>query len=653
LAAANSSSDGEENYDDIPMLAKRKSKKNEDDDEFDEVRGSDEDDEEIEAYYTDDDSGDYGGDDYRKTPKQRRKAETANVDDEDIFDADESSEGEGKKPSALYSPMLDIRTTPRKSRLESSDANEEEEDDEPEFHSPRMPICTSTHDAITMEELPKRHVCFQFPDGNSRQCFALETLHKIAFSNNPCTDEEGKITFKQPPHFREGMSDDLVDQIASRFGRSALDLRGEFYNRKDAESDDDTGTRRHNEFAYMVNFDGTLADNSRFNEMVEQYLSRYMGSKDIYCCPVCYAESYRRLSFGGEKGFDPDDDSKRAVGDTNTDFLDHDPISVLGSLDNEMYKLASSFCFRKLADVKKHLREDHNLDTKNVSGNDLYKRFQIRAPDGLLQRHLDRRFKGRPKQGYMIMYWNEGNSDIFIYLLHLLERSKLVREEAKAGNESSRGYTEAAEFVEMTDLFWDSFESRASRMWELLASPYKKGTEEDMKDFFADDDEEVDETPHSVHVNAMLSQDQSHSYTPEEEIVAALKAKRSAHQGKVDEDSDPEEEEESSDSDRSEEEELDEGDEEDDVYAGAYYSEEEEEDDPWMKDKLSKRKTKDRTPKPLGKTIGLKKLGGRKKSSVTSSQASSTVATDSVDLLSEQSTSNQKRRRIADSDDDD
>jgi hypothetical protein len=283
-----------------------------------------------------------------------------------------------------------------------------------------------------------------------------------------------------------------------------------------------------------------------------------------------------------------------------------------------------------------------------VSGNDLYKRFQIRAPDGLLQRHLDRRFKGKPKQGYMTMYWNEGNSDIFIYLLHLLERSKLLREEAMAGNDSSRGYVEAAEFVEVTDLFWDSFESRASRMWELLVSPYKKGMEEDMKDFFADDDEEVDDTPYSVHANAILSQKESHGYTPEEEIVAALKAKRSAHKGRVDEDSDPEEEEEPSDSDRSEEDMLDEDedDEDDDVYEGAYYSEEEEEDDPWMKDKLSKRKSKDRTPKPLGKTIGLKKLGGRKKSSSTSSPASASVATVSVD-------SSRKLRRIADSEDDD
>ena len=82
--------------------------------------------------------------------------------------------------------------------------------------------------------LPKKHVCYVSPDGQSRQCFALETLRQIALKAARLqfrVDLDGgeKVTFLQPPHFRTAMSDDLLDQIASRFGRQALvdGLKGE------------------------------------------------------------------------------------------------------------------------------------------------------------------------------------------------------------------------------------------------------------------------------------------------------------------------------------------------------------------------------------------------------------------------------------------
>jgi len=634
LAAA--SSGDEENFDDMPMLSAKK--KSNDDEEFEDYQSAHEsDDGKVEMDYYSGDSDDTPN---NSTDKGTRRA-TANVDDDEIFDADESSGDEQTNPPMIQSPMLEIIPTPRKSRVDTSESDEL--DGELTNTSHRIPCCSSTCDAITMERLPQRHICFLLPDGQSRQCFALETLHKIAFSNSPCLDSEGNVMFKQPPHFRAGISDDLVDQIALKFGRSALDLCGDFYNRKEGATSvtsPNSKGERDNEFGYMVNFDGTLADNIRFNEMVDQYLSQYMGSKDIYCCPVCYAEAFRRLSFGNTRGFDPNDDSEGALGDTNTEFRDYDPISVLGSLDNDAYKLASTFCFRKLAEVKRHLRDDHDLDTKEVDGNDFYKRFQIRASDGLLQRHLDRRFRGKPKQGCMLIYWNEGNSEIFIYLLHLMERAKLLRDEAKKGNQATRGYEEAREFAENMQMFWDSFERRAKSMWELLASPYEKESD-DINDFFANGDEEVDES-HRIHINAILSQDGSQAYTPEEEIIAALKAKR-ACKGEVEGSSDSDDAG-SENSDPEEDDGLEVEESSVDVIHPGYYSEDDEEQDDWMKEKLSKRKSKGRASKPPGKIIGAKKLGRSRKSN--SIKLSRNLSATPSTLPSSEQLLSQKRRRI-------
>ena len=637
------SSGDDDDLDDMPLISSRKSRKIQDDDEeFAEEQNSEESNDEDDDQKLDylDDSDDCHDDNVYSKKLRRKLSSTApNVDNDNIFDEEESSDDEVKKPATTTSPSLEIRATPRK-RMQYSSQSEEEEDDEPVFKVPHMPRCSSTHDAITMHQLPHRHVCYLPPDGLSRQCFALETLHKIAFSNTPCIDGAGNTTFKQPPHFRSGISDDLIDQIASRFGRSALDLSGEFYNRKKAApstSSPDNTKEPKNDFGYMVNFDGTLTDNSQFNEMVDQYMSRFMGSKDIYCCPVCYAEAFRRLTFGKEKGFDPDDDSESALGDENTEFRTRDPISVLGCLDNENYKLASTFCFRKLSDVKMHLREDHGLDTKQIDGSDLYKRFQIRAADGLLQRHLERRFKGKPNHGYMLMYWNEGNCDVFIYLLHLLERSKLLRAEAKDGNENSMGHAEARDFVGSMDLFWVSFQNRAQRLWDLLSSPYKKATKEELDDFFAEEDEEVKVLPHRAHVKSTLNQVYSDAFTPEDEIIASLKAKR-ASRGGLEEESDFDEVEHSdSDPEVLEVEDSPVG----DIHP-AYYSEEEDEADDWMKERINRRKTKSRAHKPLGMKIGPKKIGGKNKSNPSGNQNS---LVSEISVLSEQS-STQKRRRI-------
>ena len=99
------------------------------------------------------------------------------------------------------------------------------------LHSPsrlKHVNCASTTDAKTKKILPKdkRHVCYVAADG-SRHCYTLDTLYRVAIdghfskaSAKPHLD----IEFLQPPTFDAPMEADLLDQIASRFGRGVLSI---------------------------------------------------------------------------------------------------------------------------------------------------------------------------------------------------------------------------------------------------------------------------------------------------------------------------------------------------------------------------------------------------------------------------------------------
>jgi hypothetical protein len=161
----------------------------------------------------------------------------------------------------------------------------------------------------------------------------------------------------------------LIDQIASRFGRAALNLGGDFYSRREENLSDD---------AYIVNFGANLNDDDdAFQEHLAHYISVLMGNQDIYCCPLCYIESHRRLAnlMGGDED---DSDEECKTEDSSVKFW-HDPMTVLGFPDKDMYDIASMFCFFKVDEVKCHLREAHNVDTKVLSGNDLFPRFKVRS----------------------------------------------------------------------------------------------------------------------------------------------------------------------------------------------------------------------------------------------------------------------------------
>lgn len=319
-----------------------------------------------------------------------------------------------------------------------------------------------------------------------------------------------KIDFLQPPHFRAPMDDDLLDQIASRFGRSALDVeQSALYKRMkrsaegmwggaadDYDDFDEEGNYVGDEDEVGGGAGGNGRAGANFRDRFQNYVQKLMGSTDLYCCPVCYIEADRRLGNIGDKEVEADDtDDDDGEGDDNKDkqkrqrnrpngeestpyrhsFLD-DPLTILGNLDGEQFETASTFCFRLLTGLKHHLRVVHGVDPSEVEGNDLYKRFQIRASDGLLQRYLKKSLRRQTVQGDMMRYWLSGENQSFVLLMSHIDDREL------------RG-VDAGEDAGASD-FSLSFPNRARRVWDEVSSPYLKEAGEDMEEFLADDDEE-------------------------------------------------------------------------------------------------------------------------------------------------------------------
>ena len=524
----------------------------------------------------------------KSKPAKGRKS----VDDDlDIFTADTSdsddSDGDTDK-KRFFSPKPPLRTKRVRRRVmddddDNNDSDEEEasfgdDSDDDNFggrkksaHSaPRTPRCPSKIDEITMEPLPRLHVCCVAPDGEGRFCFALDTLYRIALMDpRRHHTDSNKIAFKQPPHFRLVMEDELVDQIASRFGRLALNIEDSNIYKRSIVGQNRTV---HLDFHRELSVDASQDFHDRFNE----YLSSQMGSGDLYCCPLCYVEAHRRLG----TGTDPDDDSdastngaRASSGQENIELEDFrfDPMTVLGGLDGEDFVIASNFCFRKVSQVKKHIRDDHHCATKNVEGNDLYQRFQIRAADGLLQRWLNKHEKKSfhltvRSAGAMNSYWYQGHNASFIYLRDRVEAVQRFREEP--GNEDDNNL-DGGDRQKSAEYF-DSFERRGRRIWATLSAPYEKEDPSAINDFIADDDEEeeVDDGPAPFAAN--IFEDEK---SPEQLIIESMKKRRRRQGPAFDMSSDDYDDEESS---------------EDGLEIvgedAKYYSEEEEEDE-WTKKK--------------------------------------------------------------------
>ena len=259
--------------------------------------------------------------------------------------------------------------------------------------------CDSTKDAVTADDLPPVHICFFPPDNQNKQCFALETLRKIALAQPNArnlvvngasgTIERSRTEFLQPPHFRTPMSDDLLDQIASRFGRAATDVHSEYYSR--SNENDSLSTNNNTNIQQTPGSAMRLAQSESIIDQLERYMRQRLGSQDIYCCPICYIVAHQRLATSedairtGGSNYDDDGDSDDRD-EYITDFS-YDPMTVLRDIGtcHDPFRIASTFCYKKLAVLKEHLRRDHNVDTKVVEGNDIYTRFKVRKAVSLVR----------------------------------------------------------------------------------------------------------------------------------------------------------------------------------------------------------------------------------------------------------------------------
>ena len=520
--------------------------------------------------------------------------DVGDVDDDEVGTADESSDEEEllNSPVAKKNVSQMDEISPRRSSQGNNNDDDQDSSGSEAFEAemrrrnsrPKLPTCPSIEDAITAEPLPKRHVCYVSPDGTSRQCFSLETLRQIALKSTARkfrVDLTGdQQTFLQPPHFRTSMSDDLLDQIASRFGREALELHGEFYRRKSMALDDDD----EQEDGIFVPQNSLLQDPEAFMDHLERYIDRQMGHQDIYTCPLCYSQMHRRVVETSRAKQDDDSDEERESGgfDSPVESV-YDPMLVLGYLDDDNFEAASAFCFTKVAKLKVHIREDHRADTKGIQGNDMYARYKIRAPDGLLQRWLKNTNRFETYQGDMRRYWNEGNNQNFVYLLQLMQRAEIYREILQDEDDEDRDVAE--DYLVVARTFFESFADRVQHDWERLSSPFLKSKGEDLKGFLVDDEDEEDEIPHFIAQRELAGQGEETSDA--NDLVSKIQRKYAEHE---DDSEDGVFEEADEDENAGAENGEDDSDVNDEVLNG-YYSEVEEQDD-WVKDIKSKRKPK-------------------------------------------------------------
>jgi len=449
-----------------------------------------------------DDDDNLSGDE-QEDNDQDNNSDAPNIDQEVIGTQDDSSvDDTPPREETMLSPGLrEISPSQKDDSDSSGDENVRAS------ARPKLPECFSTHDPITAEELPKRHVCFISNDGN-RQCFALSTLHKIAMSATLKRFREDIAgnqvqTFLQPPHFRSEMSDDMLDQIASRFGREALSINGDFYKRPPVtaspgrDSEDSDG---------MEDYDvrNALADNNDFLAQVQQYAKAQMGSQDLYVCPLCF--SVAQNCFNERDFFQPKKKAKKKTNETLEEIRDRyllddrlqDPMAVLkvpdSSYSREM-EIASTFCYKKVSSLKVHIRDDHGLKTTGIEGNHLYVRYKVRAQDGLLQRYLFN-LNGNYSQGSMKRYWNLGSNFDFVHLLCLVDRAQIMQEVIDASEEedvSDRQKEEAEKYWKRAQDFFDSFGDVVEQLWELITEPHRKSSGKDMDDFIANENEEVED----------------------------------------------------------------------------------------------------------------------------------------------------------------
>jgi hypothetical protein len=580
---------------------------------------------------------------YQLAPKQSSdndldgggKPIAVHIDNEKIGSLEESSDEEDHQPKSKQNKLGERdEIRPSQGYLSDSDSDENQIKS---INRPKIPFCSSTEDSITTAVLPKVHVCCIAPDGKSRQCFALETLRMTAIKcshSNTRIELDGTIrkNFLQPPHFRTAMSDDLLDQIHSKFGKDALDPEGEYYRRKRTDFFGNEILSDNDSLGSDQRFD--YEDEAEFMDHVNDYIKRQMGSQDIYVCPLCYTEMHRRVNQIDHGG----DDDKRTW---TTNFV-HDPMLVLEWLDDSDFTTASMCCFKKVSQLKEHLRQEHGVNTQDVQGNDFYLKFRVRTTDGLLQRWLKRPRNGGYSQGAMMSYWLSGYNQSFIHLLDQMataERHRtLLSSRPLESDDDDYEITRklAEDYMAKTRRFFESIED-AEEGWEQLIAPYRRNND-DIRDFLADEDE-VDEQPHFL---ARRQLEQNDSESDQNDFTHRL-------QRKYAEASSSEEDQFSEENERKDVKDI--SNDSDTGRIDGYYSEVQEEKDEWIlkKERLMKRKTGEQKKDAKAESKENDRASPLTKRIVRKRRLSTPSSANVTANLALQRTNSSKKRRIEDS----
>ena len=296
-----------------------------------------------------------------KTEKEALGEAVQDVDIEYLHDTPSEDDDDGDDGSDKFI-IKKPRKRKRKIIYSSEEDGDEEEIEEPQKkRSVRRSLgrdfdevacgngieCPSTVDEQTNLPLPRNHVCCVTADG-SRFCYALDTLYRVAIDKHQL-DASGSLQFLQPPDFCSPIDDDddLIDQIASRFGREALNIEQSLAYR-------DVKRRERSPHS--------LAE-----------------AGDLYCCPLCYSEADRRQgNLVGSRAED-DESSEGSEGDSEEKrasayLFQDDPMTILGNIG---LTTAATFCFRLLTDVQKHMEDMHGVDPSDMEGRDVFHRFQV------------------------------------------------------------------------------------------------------------------------------------------------------------------------------------------------------------------------------------------------------------------------------------
>ena len=217
---------------------------------------------------------------------------------------------------------------------------------------------------------------------------------------------------------------------------------------------------------------------------------------------MCYCQCYDILDKDEEN-----DSQEENSDDGDTEYVRipefrHDPMTILGCADHDEFVIASQFCFLKLADVKRHLRDIHNVDTSGVEGNSLYVRYRIRATDGLLQRwlKLETGGGGQVSQGEMMRYWYQGSSQFFLLLTDLMKQARFYEQhvEYTDDDDSSESRKKRQDrmknFLSKGQVWFDegADNDKTESRWAALVAPFEKN-EDNIQDFIAADDDSEDE----------------------------------------------------------------------------------------------------------------------------------------------------------------